>query len=188
MSYCSNLQLSTSCGKVVPLINSTVGESSEIYRSFRVPTHVLPRAYGVRSSYKLCCTHIERTLHIATDTVCCCASQMRRKFTSASIKRLPPPFPNLHSSLDRVESPANHQRKCKYGTQQVQLKVKFSFNSFLQNPANRQQDKKQADSSRLIFIIRACSGREQGLVVTGVYSVCRLNLKIAQRSSERFRQ
>lgn len=113
-----------------------------------------------------------------------CAESSRLPLSSDS----PPPFPNLHSSLDRVESPANHQRKCKYGTQQVQLKVKFSFNSFLQNPANRQQDKKQADSSRLIFIIRACSGREQGLVVTGVYSVCRLNLKIAQRSSERFRQ
>ena len=105
-----------------------------------------------------------------------CNSNAPKVHASKSIKRL------THSPTHALPYTAlwiawSHLRKCKYGTQQVKLKVKFSFSPFLQNPVNRLQDKKRADSSCLIFIIRACSGREQGLVVTGVYSLCCLNFE-----------
>lgn len=54
------------------------------------------------------------------------------------------PLPTLHSSVDRLQSPA----KCKRGAQQVKLKVKFSFSSFLQNPVNRTEQNRTKPAAR----------------------------------------
>jgi hypothetical protein len=72
--------------------------------------------------------------------------------------------------MDRVDSPANHQRICKYETQQVKLKVKFPFRSFLQKPVNRPTARQEASRQLLLDIhnsvvqwARTRIGRDRGV-------------------------
>lgn len=150
--YCSNLQLSTQCGIVMPLIKWTqLSVSVTRYIVHFVCKHA--SSLGPMACYLLTSfvTWIPRVPSVSRPT----QSAVQVKCTESSrlsVFQATPSLPTVHSSMDRVESPANHRRICKYETQQVKLKVKFPFRSFLQNPVNRPTARQEASRQFLLDI------------------------------------